>query len=102
MFLVILFLYIFNNVFIFRGQQSKFGNFNCRLSKAFLMDLHNLFIANPVPDPGNAAENVSADSSPSTSRANSLKLPPSHKCITLWDPIVLKQEWTVSCLYIYF
>lgn len=48
--------------------------------------------ANPVND--------SAESSPSTSRANAVAA--SHKCITLWDPIVLKQEWTVSYIYIFY
>jgi speckle-type POZ protein len=67
-----------------------------------LMDVHPLFaapvdvVAPPQQANGNnVGNNHSAESSPSTSRANSLKVPPSHKCITLWEPIILKQEWTI-------
>lgn len=64
------------------------------------MDQH-VFVAAPADaaiQPNVINNHDAESSSPSTSRANSLKVQPSHKCITLWEPITLKQEWTVNFL----
>lgn len=44
------------------------------------------------------AVNHSSDSSPSTSRGPT-KAP--HQCVTIWEPVSLKQEWTVRIFFIY-
>uniref|UniRef100_A0A7E4UP64 BTB domain-containing protein n=1 Tax=Panagrellus redivivus TaxID=6233 RepID=A0A7E4UP64_PANRE len=40
--------------------------------------------------------NDSRDSSPSTSRANSLRRGIPHRCQTIWEPVSLQQEWTIA------